>query len=128
MKVFKDKVSKPSFKLPHKKIEKLPGAGKVRVFVLGPPKGQQDLVSMNPEGGEVFHAPGLALSSAGSYFAAAAQTGSAAGESPFSRRYRVPFSARESAKEADGFFHARYGPPQEAPKPAPAAASASATT
>jgi hypothetical protein len=127
MKVFKDKVAKPSFKIPHKKIEKIRGADKVRVFVLGPPRKDDFLASMNPVGDEKFLGVGMAMSSAGNYFAAAAKASNRGGSdfSPFYSRYHVGLEARDSEELADGFFHKRYGP-VIAPVPAPAPPAPSA--
>jgi len=115
MKVFRDKVNKPRFLIPHKKIEKLPGTEDVRVFVLGPPKDGDAIKLVEPEGTEIFPAIALARSSPSRYFAAAAIAAddgapNPSALSPFASRYQVSWEkAKQEIPGSPSFFGLHYG-------------------
>jgi hypothetical protein len=117
MKVFKDRTADGiRFLRPHDAIHKLPGAENVRVFALGPPRDEDLLTTLDPEGSEEFHSLALGAAPARDFFAMAA-----AGEntSPFAGRYCLAQDAATSDADYGAFFTDYYGADGIASKPAP---------
>jgi len=111
MKIFKDKATKGvEFLRPHEKIYTVPGAKQVRVFPLGPPRDPDLLESLDPTGSEEF-GPGMAVSSCGSHFAAAARAAGSGDspEAPFAQRYALPWNDAFTSPDDGTFFKERYG-------------------
>lgn len=96
----------PVFLEPHEKPRRLPGVDGVRVFTLGPPRDEDLLHSLDPEGEEGFKKSGFALSTTSGQLAAALGAGAtSAMDTPFAARYRAAWP--------DGlnqpFWATRYG-------------------
>lgn len=95
---------------PHERILHVPGAKDVRVYALGPPRDEDSLRDMDPQGGEEFPGPALAMASPGNFFAAAA---SATPQSPvqrlFAARYEITLAEAPSDPTYGGFFSRHYG-------------------
>lgn len=111
MKLFKDRARENrgvKYLRPHDGVLGIPRAEGPRVFVLGPPRDEALLDSLDPVGEEEFHFAG-ALSSAGSYFAAAAGGGPAGGDSPFAARYRLDMDKAFADPQHGAFFTDYYG-------------------
>lgn len=107
MQVFKDLAENGiRYLKPHDDISSLPGAKDVRVFSLGPPRNEDQLKDLDPQGDEAFHSLALASASPGNYFAAAAAGQS---KSPFAARYQVPTSLAEYSGEHRQFYSSHYG-------------------
>lgn len=112
MKLFKDLARQQrgvKYLRPHDGVLTIPRAAGPRVFVLGPPRNEALLDSLDPEGEEEFHGVARALSSAGSYFAAAAEGGASGGDSPFAKRYGVDMDEAFADPQHGAFFTERYG-------------------
>lgn len=114
MKVFKTKARAQRgvrYLTPHEKPLAIEGAGDLRVFVLGPPRDEELLESLDPEDGEGFHRVGFALSTPGAYFAAAAksQAGQPKELLPFDARYRVEWSKALTSSADFPLFWYHYG-------------------
>jgi len=106
MKLFKDRAQNGvRFLRPHEAIIPLPGAKEVRVFPLGPPRDEDLLTNLDPEGGEEFHF-GVGGRSITDFL-----TGAAAGEntSPFATRYCILKEDAAKGQEYGRFFNAYYG-------------------
>jgi beta-lactamase superfamily II metal-dependent hydrolase len=117
MKVFKDRAQNGvRYIRPHTNIFSIPGAKDLRVFALGPPRGE-DLTDLDPRGGEVFH-----VESPGTYFAAAVAAGDG-GESPFANRYCITIEDARADHYPDAFFKTRYGRDDVTPDFAPGGAA-----
>ncbi len=117
MKLFKDRAADGvQFLYPHKDIYTLPGAKKVRVFSLGPPRDNELLTTLDPEGREEFVNLALGAAPARDFFAMAA-----AGEntSPFASRYCLAQEAAPSDADYGAFFTYRYGAAGIASGPVP---------
>ncbi len=117
MKLFKTRASEgPKFLRPHEDCRVLPGVDGVRVFVLGPPRDEKALKSLDPEGEEEFH---LAAASPVAYFGAAARAAEAGTtpRSPFAPRYCLPWNeAREDRTSPyAAFLTMHYGKDGDAP-------------
>ncbi|MBL8823165.1 MAG: hypothetical protein JNJ77_11300 [Planctomycetia bacterium] len=112
MKLVKDRAKHVVYLRPHEKILTLPGNENVRVFALGPPRDEDALSDLNPQGDEEFHLA-AGLRSPANYFAAAARTKVSetdlANRSPFSRRYALDLSSIYQDPEFGQFFTNNYG-------------------
>ena len=118
MKLFKDLVRQQrgvKYLRPHKKVMAIPRAKALRVYAFGPPRNEELLDTLDPVGPEEFHGMPMALSSAGSYFAAAATGGQAGGDSPFAQRYRLDSDKAFNDPQHGTFFMDFYGRDQTAP-------------
>ncbi|MFL6236533.1 MAG: hypothetical protein ACJ76N_25615, partial [Thermoanaerobaculia bacterium] len=110
MKLFKDRAQAGvRYIRPHEEILTLPGAMDIRVFALGPPRDPDQLEDLNPQGDEEFHSMALATASTGNYFAAAAKSQKAHGQSPFSSRYSLDQGTAFSDLTFGSFFTDYYG-------------------
>jgi beta-lactamase superfamily II metal-dependent hydrolase len=111
MKVFKDLAEDGvKFIRPHETIYTLPGAKNVRVFAMGPPRQESQLLDVDPQGQEEFH------------LAASAYFGSAfLGEKqpPFDQRYRIPAESAFADSEYGPFFSDHYGKLNTPTNPSP---------
>jgi beta-lactamase superfamily II metal-dependent hydrolase len=106
MKLFKDRAEKGiRYLRPHQEILPIPGAGSARAFALGPPRDEEQLRDLDPQGEEAFHRFGLAAASPGNYFAAATR----GGEAPFAKRYCIALADAPADPEHGEFFRGRYG-------------------
>jgi beta-lactamase superfamily II metal-dependent hydrolase len=108
MKVFKDLARDGvRFLRPHETVGRLGGTSDIRVFSLGPPRDEELLTTLDPEGGEEFHALALGAS-AKDFFTLAA-----AGEntSPFAGRYCISKDTAADDPEHGAFFADFYGSP-----------------
>ena len=112
MKIFKDRAGKVKFLLPHKEIYALPGAKNTRVFALGPPRDDQQIIDVDPLHNEEFHSMGAA--SAVSYFASAFTHGN---KSPFDEAYCIAEKDAFDDKEYGNFFSRNYGRDDNSPEP-----------
>jgi beta-lactamase superfamily II metal-dependent hydrolase len=93
MKVFKDLAKQNrglKFIRPHEKIMAVPGAKNARVFALGPPRDEDQIVDLDPKSGESFPGDSLGAASVGQYFAAA--VAGVQSPRPFPNRYCIPQS------------------------------------
>lgn len=120
MKLFKTRAAAgPKFLRPHEDIRAVPGSKDVRVFVMGPPRDEDQLKLLDPEGTEEFHIAALAAASPVGYFGAAARAADAGASprSPFAHRYCLPWQdAREDpASPYTAFLTAYYGKDGAAP-------------
>jgi hypothetical protein len=89
MKLLKDRADNGvKYLRPHEEILTVPGAKGVRVYALGPPRSQDQLEDLNPQGDEQFHLA-VSTASAGNYFAAAVTAAAQHGQSPFSSRFAL---------------------------------------
>lgn len=107
MQVFKELAeNRLRYLKPHEDIFSLPGAKTVRVYSMGPPRNEDKLKDLDPQGDEAFHSLALAAASPGNYFAAAA-----AGQSlsPFAARYMIPMNLADYSGEHRQFFSSHYG-------------------
>lgn len=106
----------PRFLRPHEECRVLPGVDGVRVFVLGPPRDEKALKSLDPEGEEEFH---LAAASPAGHFGAAARAAEAGTtpRSPFAARYCLPWkdAPGDPASPYAAFLTAHYGKDGDAP-------------
>lgn len=106
------------FILPHEQILSVPGAKNIRVFPLGPPRKEELLEDMDPEGSEKFPDQGLAAASPGNFFGAAARASDGSPPQPlFAPRYSLDFKSAATDADYGPFFSQHYGlqpPPPEA--------------
>jgi hypothetical protein len=110
MKLFKDIADDVRYLLPHKEIMVLPGAGNVRVYVLGPPKDLELLMTLDPEGSEEFQNLPLSRASTGNYFAAAFRDDLRRdSKSPFASRFGITIKKATRDREYSVFFRQHYG-------------------
>lgn len=110
MKLFKDKARENrgiQHLRPHEKVLTIPRAKDLRIFALGPPRDEDLLDKLDPQGEEEFH--GMALSSASNFFAAAASGGKEGGDSPFARRFRLDANRAFDDRDHGAFFREYYG-------------------
>lgn len=120
MKLFKTRAAAgPKFLRPHEEVRVVPGTNDIRVFVMGPPRDEEQLRLLDPEGEEEFHLASLAASSPVGYFGAAARAAEAgtAPRSPFAHRYCLPWKdARdEQGSQYAHFLTTHYGKDGDAP-------------
>ena len=107
MQVFKDLAENGiRYLKPHDEILSLPGAKDVRVFSMGPPRNEDQLKDLDPQGDESFHSAAFATASPGNYFSAAAAGQS---QSPFAARYRLPIKLNEYSGNYSEFLSTWYG-------------------
>ena len=100
---------------PHERIFSVPGAKDVRVYALGPPRDEDSLRDMDPQGGEQFPGPSMATSP-GSFFAAAAVATDEAPPQPlFAARYAIPTKNATMDANYGLFFSNHYGFSKNAP-------------
>lgn len=110
MLVFKKRASEGvKFLRPHGRIYALPGAKNARVFALGPPRDEEQILDVNPVGKEEFHALGTA--SAATFFASAFTAPKAGERKPqlFHESYGVPLEAAFTDPDYGAFFRKYYG-------------------
>ncbi len=110
MKIFKDRAEKGvKYLRPHEKIMPLPGAKNVRVFALGPPRDEDLIKNLDPEGGEEFHLAGAS----GGFFAAAAASASGVASQkpvpPFDGKFCLDWDKALGDADYGAFFASRYG-------------------
>ena len=124
MKIFKDRAEKGvKYLRPHEKILPLAGAKSVRVFALGPPRDEDLIKNLDPEGAEEFH---LAAASGGFFAAAAASAGGVTPQKPtppFDSKFCLDWDKALDDAEYGSFFASRYGRddrPKEAKEDNPA--------
>jgi hypothetical protein len=120
MKVFKDLAKANDgvkFLRPHESIYSLPGAKNVRVFALGPPRNETQLLDVDPEGQEEFH---MAGGGGNGYFG---NIFLAEKESPFEERYCLPAKDAFANPEHGVFFTRRYGKTDSIPDVDPGSSS-----
>jgi hypothetical protein len=131
MKLFKDRASKGvKYLRPHTEILTLPGANGVRVFAMGPPRDEDLLKTLDPQGDEEFRLGAGAAGSSGAYFGLAARAAAdgASPAGPFANRYGVPWDqARAAGSPYAAFFNTFYGKDGDAaasPNPSETASNA----
>ena len=110
MLVFKKRASEGvKYLRPHEKIHALPGAKNARVFALGPPRSEEQILDVNPVGKEEFHALGTA--SAATFFASAFTEPKAGEGKPqlFHESYGVPLETAFTDPDFGEFFRKYYG-------------------
>jgi beta-lactamase superfamily II metal-dependent hydrolase len=91
MKLFRDRSQRePRCIYPHKEIIALPGAGRIRVFALGPPHDQDALEDLDPHGSENFSRHGLGGGGTPASFSAAVLREGGDPGRPFPPRQTVP--------------------------------------
>ena len=111
MKVFKDRATRGvKFIRPHGKIHPLPGAKATRVFALGPPRKEEQILDVDPVGPEEFH--GLEAFSAVTYFANALSNDK---KPPFDKAYCIPEESAFSHPDQGDFFTRQYGNSEAVP-------------
>lgn len=105
MRLFKDRaeIKPPNYIKPHQKIMTIPGAKDLRIFALGPPKDEEKLRNLNPEGTEEFHFAGLPVSPAVDGVALERN------RSPFANRYSIPLNQVGADYAYAPFFTLYYG-------------------
>lgn len=94
---------------PHKEVMDVPGASDVRVFVLGPPRDEELLDLLDPEGSEEFHGLAGMRTSLASYFAAAVTSRNDKWVAPFAKRYSLKLDDAFTDPQYGTFFTTRYG-------------------
>ncbi len=110
MQIFKDRAEKGvKYLRPHEKILPLAGAKDVRVFALGPPRDEELIRNLDPEGGEEFHLAGAS----GGFFAAAAASASGLASQkptpPFDEKFALEWDKALTDADYGEFFASRYG-------------------
>lgn len=114
MKVFKDLATNGvKFIRPHEQIHAIPGAKDTRVFALGPPRKEKEILDVTPVGQEEFHSLGAA--SVVTYFANAFADQK---EAPFAEAHGLAQETAFSDPDYGEFFNHNYGS-EASPKSTP---------
>jgi beta-lactamase superfamily II metal-dependent hydrolase len=120
MKLIKDKAQLVVYLRPHEKAVALPGAADVRVFALGPPRDEDALSDLDPQGDEEFHLA-AGMRSPVNYFAAAVAAPAGQPRSPFSVRFTLPYDTAHTDTDHGSFFSNHYGHAGASPSHSPPA-------
>lgn len=114
MKLVRSRAKEIEYLHPHRQALKLPDVKAVRVFPLGPPKDEELLHSMDPEGDEGFPDRAFSPGSVNHFLASAVRAAGHGKESPFAQRYQVPLDAEARPLRQHAMWENHYGGPAAA--------------
>jgi beta-lactamase superfamily II metal-dependent hydrolase len=113
---------------PHEGIFDVPGVNGVRVYAMGPPRNEDSLTDLNPQGSEEFPEPSIAASPASFFSAALVATDDAPPQPLFAARYAIPTKNAATDPNYGTFFTGHYGFSKNGAAPAIQAANFQSST